>query len=200
VPSPDPPECEKKRGRPRSKQCHNAILDATAELLEERRYRDVSIEAIAERAGVGKQTIYKWWSSKATLAMEAYALRVMERIPAPDTGTIEGDLDFIMIRSCQVLTQGNMGSTITGLMADAQSDPVLLSEFRGVFIASRREMVAGVLRRATLRGELRADLDIPFAIDLLHGPLWYRMLLQRAPLDEAFALGIVRSLLPGMKA
>ncbi len=194
------PECEKKRGRPRSERCHNAILDATAELLEEKRYRDVSIEAIAERAGVGKQTIYKWWSSKATLAMEAYALRVMERIPAPDTGTIEGDLNFIMIRSCQVLSQGHMASTITGLMGDAQSDPVLLSEFRGVFIASRREMVSGVLRRALLRGELRADLDIQFVLDLFYGPLWYRMLLQRAPLDEAFALGVVRSLLPGMKA
>jgi AcrR family transcriptional regulator len=193
------PECDKKRGRPRSERCHNAILDATAELLEERRYRDVSIEAIAERAGVGKQTIYKWWSSKATLAMEAYALRVMERIPPPDTGTIEGDLNYIMIRSCQLLGQSHMGSTIAGLMADAQSDPVLLSEFRGVFIASRREMVTGVLRRAILRGEIREDLDIPFLLDLLYGPMWYRMLLQRAPLDEAFATGVVRSLLPGMK-
>jgi AcrR family transcriptional regulator len=186
-------------GRPRSERCHQAILDATADLLDERRYADVSIESIAERAGVVKATIYKWWSCKALLAMEAYAARTGERIPAPDTGTVERDMQLMLRRTCRVLSDGNIGQTVAGLIAEAQSDPKLAEPFRTTFIGSRRERMITILHRGIERGELREDLDVSATIDLLYGPLWYRLLLRHAPLSPSFADAVVQSVLPGIR-
>lgn len=175
------------------------MLEATADLLEERRYADVSIESIAERAGVVKATIYKWWSCKALLAMEAYAARTGERIPAPDTGSVERDMRVMLRRTCRVLSDGNIGQTVAGLIAEAQSDPKLAEPFRTTFIGSRREQMVSILRRGIARGELRDTLDVSATVDLLYGPLWYRLLLRHAPLSPGFADTIVASILPSIR-
>ena len=190
----------KPRGRPRSKECHQAILQATADLLEERRYAEVSIEAIAERAGVVKATIYKWWTCKALLAMEAYADRMSERIPAPDTGSVERDMRLMLRRTCRVLSQPSVGSTVAGIIAEAQSDPKLADPFRVTFIGARRERMATIVKRGIERGELRADIDVVATLDQLYGPLWYRLLLRHAPLSQAFADALVAGLLPGLRS
>lgn len=189
----------KARGRPRSRACHEAILGATADLLEERGYAEVSIEGIAERAGVVKATIYKWWPCKALLAMEAYADRMTERIPAPDTGSVERDMRTMMRRTCRVLSQPSVGSTVAGIIAAAQSDPKLAEPFRVTFIGARRERMATIVKRGIARGELRADVDVAATLDQLYGPLWYRLLLRHAPLSQGFADGVVAGLLPGLR-
>ena len=186
------------RGRPRSSTCHRAILAATSELLESRRYADVTMEGIAQRAGVAKQTLYKWWPSKAKLAMEAYSARTRRTIRLPDTGSFDEDLRTWLSRICRFLSRSNTGVTLAGLIAESQSDPELAEELRRTFVASRSALTAVLIERGIERGEVRADIDIPTTIDLLHGPMWYRLLLRHAPLDEAFACEIAARLLPGL--
>ncbi len=186
------------RGRPRSRVCHQAILAATMALLEEKRYVDVTMEGIAARAGVAKQTLYKWWPSKARLTMEAYAGGVASRIQPPDTGSAEADLRDLLWQTCSALGRGNMGPTLAGLIAEAQLDTELQRELRETFIAARRQVSTAILERGMARGELRPDLDVSLVIDLVFGPVWYRLLLRHAPLDQAFANQVIDTLMPGL--
>ena len=183
------------RGRPRSEDCRCAILEATADLLEERAYAGVSIEAIAERAGVSKQTIYEWWKSRASLAMQAYAERQLRRNPFPDTGNVREDLLSLMRQSCRLLRGGRFGETMAGFIAAAQSDAALAEEFRETYVQTRRKHVAEVLDRGVERGELPRGLARGFMMDLMFGPVWYRLLLRNAPLDDAFAEAVVDAVL-----
>lgn len=174
-------------GRPRSEHCRLAALEAAADLLEERPYPAVTIEGIAERAGVSKQTIYKWWGSRAALCMEAYSVRTAARFTEPSGGPVREQLTALLAETCRVLRQDNNGAIVAGFIAEAQADPELAAELRDVLIASRRRAVKAVLARGIEAGELRPDLDVSLAIDLMYGPVWYRLLLRSAPLDEAFA-------------
>lgn len=187
-------------GRPRSESCRLRALEATADLLEELPYREVTIEGIAERASCSKQTIYKWWRSRSTLCMEAYAERTLHRFTDPPEGPVRDKLVSILTQTCRILSQDNNGCIVAGFIAEAQSDPDLAREFRDVLIASRRKAVRATLARGVEDGELRADLDLSLTIDLLYGPIWYRLLLRNAPLDDAFAETVVNCLWPSMKA
>ncbi len=203
-----PPHCPEKpvrkseptrpRGRPRSTLCHHAILRATKELLGERRYSDVTMEGIAERAGVAKQTLYKWWPSKARLAMEAWTALANSKIRTPETGQASSDLLQLARDTCRVLSRTNIGQTVAGLIAEAQSDPELAVEFRETYIGARRRVAAGVLEAGIARGELRPDIDVQEVLDLMYGPIWYRLLLRNAPLDDRFARSLVAHLLPSL--
>ena len=81
----------KNRGRQRSEASEEAILTATLSLLKEKPLRDITVEAIARKAGVGKATIYKWWPSKAYVALDAFLRRMNRMVPTPDTGSVESD-------------------------------------------------------------------------------------------------------------
>jgi len=186
--------------RRRNQRSHQAILKAAAELLEEKGYGDVCIEAIAARAGVGKQTIYRWWSCKAAVIMEAFAAQAARNHPTPDTGSVRQDLYQIMRQMFTVLTQTTVGAALTGLIAETQIDPNLAEAFREQFIKSRRQVTRTVLERGIARGELRKDLNLELAIDGIYGPVWYRMLLKHAPLDDTFAEDLVNFLIVGIQA
>jgi AcrR family transcriptional regulator len=192
------PEAARPRGRPRSVACHQAILRATMELLREFRYADVTMEGIAARAGVCKQTLYNWWPSKARLAMESYLASAATRIPAPDTGSTEEDLRRLLSATCQALGRDelSLGELLAGLIADAQSDPELERELRETLVATRRSVAATILNRGMQRGELDPNLDLQLVLDLLYGPIWYRLLLRNAPLNRAFAHELVAHLMP----
>ena len=182
-------------GRPRSEACRCAILDAAADLLDELPYAKVTIESIAARAGVSKQTIYKWWKSRALLAMQAYAARQRRRNPEPHTGKVRTDLEAVVVQTCRLLRSGRYGETVAGFIAAAQSDAELAAEFRETYIGERRAIVTRILERGIRRKELRARLDVPLVIDLIYGPIWYRLLLRNAPLDDAFAIKVVDAVL-----
>jgi len=189
------------RGRPRSVVCHQAILRAAMELLCELRYAEVTMEGIAARAGVSKQTLYKWWPSKARLAMEAYAVTAATRIPAPDTGSTEEDLRRLLSSTCQTLgrEEPSLGPTLAGLIAEAQSDDELGRELRETLISARRRIATSILERGMARGEVDLALDLPLVLDMLYGPIWYRLLLRNAPLNRAFAHEIVAHLMPRLR-
>jgi len=198
-PDPDPAleaEVRPLRGRPRSEDSHGAILDAVLALLEGEGYRALTIESVARQAGVGKQTIYRWWKSKAELVLEAYANHAASKLPLPDKGSLRADLEWFFCSAFKRLTDIS-GPTMRGLMADAVYDPEFLEILREVLIAKRRAALSQVLERGRARGELKPDADLDVMIDLLYGALWYRLLLQHAKLDSRFAKQLIGSVLDG---
>src|SRR5579859_7045992 len=125
-------------GRRRSENSHRAILQATMEVLEETGYRAMTIEAIAARAGVGKKTIYRWWPSKASVALEALTAYIEAHVPFSDTGSLEGDLLAYFELAFPGL-RGKSGTVLSGLVAEAQLDPEFAREFQRTFIVPRKE-------------------------------------------------------------
>jgi AcrR family transcriptional regulator len=185
--------------RRRCPKAHQAILTAAAALLEEKGYTGVSIEAIAQRAGVGKQTIYRWWTCKAAVVMEAYATQAAKAVPQPNTGTVRTDLVQMLTHLSALLTQTTAGSAVIGLIAESQTDLKMAAAFRELFVAKRRAVTQAILQNGIDRGELRSTLNLDVAIDTIYGAVWYRLLLKHAPLDEAFAKDLVDQLLLGME-
>lgn len=184
--------------RRRDAQAHGAILAATVDLLERDGYKKLTIESIAERAGVGKQTIYRWWPNKAALVMEAFIAVGDERAPEPDTGQVRSDLEAILIPVFALNADYATGTARAnkGMMAEAQLDPA----FHDTYLALHRAWwgpLRNVLERGKQRGELRADADSGALIDMMLGASWYRVLLEHAPLDEAFARLLARTVVEG---
>lgn len=187
------------RGRPRSAASHEAILGATLELLREEGYAGLTIDGIAQRAGVGKQTIYRWWKGKPEVVLEAFATYASREIPLPDKGSVQADVDAFLATSFRKLNEG-AAPVVRGLMADAILDPQFGELLREVFIARRRAALKTLLQRGVERGEVAADADLELAIDMLFGPMWYRLLNRHAPLNRRFAAGLANSLMRGISA
>jgi AcrR family transcriptional regulator len=181
------------RGRPRSERSRVAILRAAGEHLRERGLRAMSIEGVAARAGVAKKTIYRWWPSKGTLALEAmYEEWSRARGLTPNTGTLVGDLRSRMRATARVLSSAQLGPTLGALIAEAQTDPKLALAYREHVLEPLREQIRVIFQRAVDRGEIRPDVDIEAAIDLVQGPLHLRLLHTHAPLDRHFADAVVQ--------
>jgi AcrR family transcriptional regulator len=188
------------RGRRRSERSHEAIIAATQRLLVERSYPELTIEGIAARAGVGKQTIYRWWPSKAALALEAY-LAGSEGVPLPAEGkTAREDVRALLGWLIAVLAQPIGGHVVAGLVADLQHDADLAEGFHLDVVPARRRPMLAALERASARGEIRADVDLGLAVDALHGAVFYRLLLSGEPLDDDFADHLAEQALAGLAA
>jgi AcrR family transcriptional regulator len=173
-------------GRPRSATAHTSILAAALTLLRQKGYRSVTIEGIAAEAGVGKQTIYRWWPSIAAVILEAFAQYTADRIEIPDSGNVQSDLQVFLSQAFGVLSRES-GQIVRGLMSEALLDPAFADAMRDIFIASRRSALREILTKGIERGELAPDADIELVIDLIYGPMWYRLLNNHAPLDVKFA-------------
>ncbi|WP_084535696.1 TetR/AcrR family transcriptional regulator [Nocardia yamanashiensis] len=173
-------------GRVRSQDAHDAVLAAAAELVEEIGYQRVTIEGVAQRAGVAKSTIYRWWKSKAELVMDAYRLTVEERMPEPDTGDVRADLIEFTTRLYGISAYPVRVKALRGLMAEAQLDAGFGTAFRA-WVDTRRAVVAGLLARGIERGELAADIDLDYTADQLFGVFWYRLLTERELAPEQAA-------------
>lgn len=187
------------RGRPRSEGSHEAILNAVLDLLKKEGYQGITIEGVARHAGVGKQTIYRWWRCRAEIVLEAYANHSASKVPVPDSGTVHTDLEIFLTTAFRRLNCVT-GSIARGLMADAVLDPEFGTILRDVFLVRRREALGTILSRGIARGELRADFDMEVMIDIIAGPMWYRLLAQHEKLDVAFARELVRLVFGGAAA
>ena len=185
------------KGRPRSAKSTAAILDATLRLLEDRPLRDTTIEAIAQEAGVGKATIYKWWPSKAHLALEAFLSRTERDVSIPDTGSARTDFEE-QLQSLQQFYQSKIGRLFCQFLAEGQIDPEFAAHFRDSFLSSRRKAVGVILERGMARGELAADLDRELALDLLYGPMFYRLLAGHAPVNGGEMAKVVAAVFDGI--
>lgn len=173
-------------GRPRSEHARKAILDATARLLETTALRNLAIESIAKEAGVGKATIYRWWPNKAAIVIDAFFQEVELRSAFEEAPTATEAIQHQVVRMVRAI-RGPTGRIAAQIIAEGQSDPGVLEHFRAVFLRQRRATATEIFRSGIANGEFHADLDIELAIDLIYGPIWYRLMVGHQPLDETFA-------------
>ena len=187
------------RGRPRSEKARKAVLDAAAELLLERGLSAVSMDAVAERAGVSKATIYRWWPTKETLALDALYTEWAAAAPDPrDTGSLRGDLLALLRPWAKLVGSRPYGRVVAALITEAQTDPVFAAEYRQRVVEPRRDQAREVFRRAIVRGEIPADTNTEVALDLVYGPLYHRLLHGHAPLDDRFVRDVVDMVISGV--
>lgn len=187
------------RGRPRCDERRASILAATLELARVRDFSTLTIEAVAERAGVSKLTIYKWWPSKAWLALDACRIPSERHVYITVTDSVEEDLRALVARTCRALSEAAYGSLFAGIVVCSQSDPLLAAQFRDVFISSRRQLGRDLLARGARERVFRKDLDSETILDLIYGPVWHRLLLKNGPLNEAYGRTIVDHILPSLR-
>ena len=187
------------RGRPRSEASRSAIIAAAKDLLRTIGLNRMSIEAVAEASGVSKTTIYRWWPSKGTLALDAYLEDMRAKVVAPDTG--DGGEDLRRHAKAVIgFYAGEEGRIFAQFMAEAQSDPHLAEAFRERFLSQRRATVKAIWRRGVARGDFRADIDADVAMDMIFAPIVYRLLAGHAPLVKSLADGLVDAALRGLAA
>jgi AcrR family transcriptional regulator len=186
------------RGRPRSERARNAIVEAAAELLLEQGLATVTMDAVAARAGVSKATIYRWWPTKETLAMDALYHEWSSVPAADDTGSLRGDLLKLLRPWARLAGRRPYGRVIAALLSETQTDPAFAREYRERFVRPRRDRGRAILRRAIERGELPADTRIEVALDLLYGPIYHRLLHGHAPLNDRFVRDVIDTVLDGI--
>ena len=163
-------------GRKRSEESRRAILTAAVELLAEHGYAALSIEGIAARSRTGKQTIYRWWPTKADVVLEALAGTADLYVPIPDTGSYPGDLRAFLDATFAMGRKPRVAEVLRVLMAQAQLDPAFGARFHAGFLQRRRDALGVVLERAEGRGELPRGLSRATIADLVFGVIWYRLL------------------------
>jgi AcrR family transcriptional regulator len=184
------------RGRPRDQRADRAILRAAIELMAAQGVRDLRMDDVADRARVGKATIYRRYHSKDELVTAAVSGLVSE-ITVPDTGSTRADLVALMHGAVEVYS-GSVEAAVMPSLIDAMSrDVELARSVREGFLEGRRAALREVLERGVERGDLRPDLDLELALDVLGGPLFYRLLVTGGPIDEQLADGVVELILRG---
>jgi AcrR family transcriptional regulator len=174
-------------GRPRSEASHQAIIRATLELLVETGYRSLTMEGVRARAGVGKATIYRRWSSKEELVRDAVVF-MHDDLEAPDTGSLRGDYEGMASLVRSAAQRAGAATLMPRLLGDAANDPELLAIFYDNLVAPRRAQMRAILERAVARGEIRDDVDIELIIDLFAGPVVYRLLITGGDLSQLHAV------------
>ncbi|HCT81058.1 MAG TPA: TetR family transcriptional regulator [Micromonosporaceae bacterium] len=181
----------------RNEKSRRAILDTTIELIAARSFAKVTIEAIAAAAGVGKQTIYRWWPSKGALAMDAINDRIGEATDFPDTGDIVIDLTRQMSEVVELLN-GEIGTIFRGIIAEAQSDPALGTAILDEIIEPRTRTCEVRLAKAVAGGQLRSDIPTRVMVELLYSPLYYRILFGTDPLTTEYIPELLEYLVSGI--
>jgi AcrR family transcriptional regulator len=169
----------------RSERSRQAILRAALELCREEGFAKTTMEGIARRAGVGKQTIYRWWPSKGAVVEEALNESIGDATVFPDTGDVIEDLRTQMRGVAKLFASPEFGPYGGGLIAAAQTDEALARSVVETMIRPRVDACRKRLQGARDSGQLRKDGDLDDIIELLYGPLYYRLLLHTRPITQA---------------
>lgn len=173
-------------GRSRSEPARIAILNATLNLLETHTLQQITIEAIAKEAGVGKATIYRWWPSKVAVVIDAFVQNHIVRTPMPKGGSCREAITAHIHRMVQQYG-GRGGRLVAQILAEGQSKPEVLREFRERFYYGRRAMVREVIEEGRRKGEFRTDMDSEFLMDMVYAPVYFRLIMGHLPLNQEFA-------------
>lgn len=179
----------------RSEQARQAILHAADDLLVEKGFAGVTMEGIAARAGVAKQTIYRWWKTKTDVLMDALLEDASEDLTPPDSGDLAVDLRDHLRRLAWFLSASDPGAVLRALLAQGQQNPAFAREFRSRYLDAQRRRDRMPLERAVERGRLPADLDLAAETDQLVGPLYYRVLVTGEPVGHDFTDRLVDAFL-----
>ncbi|MFF3858054.1 TetR/AcrR family transcriptional regulator [Streptomyces sp. NPDC002209] len=188
----------------RSDRSRRAILDAALALVGEVGYNKLTIEAIAARAGVGKQTIYRWWPSKAAVLLDASLALAGDAETEggwtgfPDTGDLAADLKLVLRATVDQFNDEKYEAPVRALTAAGATDPELGKRFTEQLLEPQLALYEARLRAAREAGQLAADVDLRLTVEMLVGPLTYRWLMQTGPLTHAFTDGLVDRVLGGV--
>jgi AcrR family transcriptional regulator len=172
-------------GRPRSEPARKAILRSTLQLLAEKGFSDLTIEDVADHAGVGKTTVYRWWPNKGALIADAFASSTTRKLRFPDTGSVVTDMSQQMRQLIKIF-RGPRGRIVSAMIAAGQADRELIAAFRERFLLPRRQEAYATLRRGVQRGELPEDMDPDLVLDSLYGPIYMRFLIRHDGLTPDF--------------
>jgi AcrR family transcriptional regulator len=186
------------RGRPRSEKAKAAILSAAAAILEKQGVREMTVDAVAARASVSKATIYRWWRSKAELALDAFVADMRPRLLLRDTGSFAGDLRALARAIVRAYGRPPLGPALAALIGEAQADPAFGTAIREHVVTPLREISLEIPRRAVERGELPEETPLNLVLDMLVGPIYFRLLLRTGPLDRRYADALVDLLLAAL--
>ncbi|MGC0415762.1 TetR/AcrR family transcriptional regulator [Embleya sp. AB8] len=162
----------------------SAIRGAVFEELASVGYGRMSIEAVARRAGVGKTAVYRRWPAKLDMVVDLILAVAVQDLPAPDTGSLRGDLRLLLTEAARALRHPLAAQIIPDLLAEAARNPEITGKLDSVLHGTQRRIGTAVLRAATERGELPPNLDVELALDLIVGPLYWRLAVTRAPLTD----------------
>ena len=186
---------EQHKGRPRSDKVHRAILDAARELLIRDGYTRLRLEHVAEKAGVGKATIYPRWASKDELA-QARLADLAAPVAIEETGDTREEMLQAVLAPMRSMTETNFGPVIRALLSQIANNPALGDPFRATVVQARRDEVARMIARGIERGDLCPDADPDIAAELLVGPVYFRLMFG-GELDRDFAEKIVDNVMRG---
>lgn len=183
-------ELRRTPGRPRSIEADAAILEATIELFADTGYEGLTVEGVAARAGVSKATVYRRYPGKVELVVAACRAYADVHRELPDSGSLRGDVRVLVENLVTMLTATPVGRVMPMLVADRARVPELDAQQRGV-VREKRDRYLAAVEHAAARGELRPGVDPELVVDACVGPVFYRFLVSRAPLDRDFVDGLV---------
>jgi AcrR family transcriptional regulator len=184
--------------RTRDEAARGRVLASARQLVSELGPHVVTVDEIASAAGVGKQTIYRWWPSKSAVIMDAL-IELTDPVPTEFPDSAYEAIQLQMRRVARMFSSRN-GELIRELVADAQGDPAVAKEFRDRFFAHRRARGAATIAKGIADGELRADLDVGDALDILYSPLWLRLLIGHGATSQKAADRFLAMAWPGLRA
>jgi AcrR family transcriptional regulator len=182
----------------RTEQVRDKVLAAAGQLMLEGGLAAATMEAIAARAGVSKRTLYKYWPSRGAVALEGFMRSADPWSSLPGNATAAESLEALVAASARLFSETPAGPLMRSLVADAQSQDEVATALREQWLQPRRAAAGDLIRKAVDDGEFRADLDVEVVLDLLFGPVYYRLLLGHETLDTAFAVASVRQLVAGL--
>ena len=187
-----------KRGRPRSEKAKQAILKAARELLDQAGPTRLTVEGVAQRAGVGKPTIYRYWSNAQELAMAVFMDRDQSD-PAVDHAPESISDLYALIRETVRRLDSKRGRQMALMLASAEQDSELFKAFSNRVILDGRKQGAKILKSAIKQGEIAPDTDVDLSLDLIFGIIFLRLLLDHAPLGDDLADRAVSSVIKAAK-
>jgi len=169
------------------RETRRRVIAATVELIDRIGYRSVTIDAIARASGVSKSTIYRHWSSREAVVLDAFTSDTDQSTEVADTGDAIADLRTFLLKLAFRLNVHGAGLIMTGLISHALDDPEFAQSFRTKVIEARRDAFLQILRRGQSRGQIRKDVDLRSVVDALYGSIHHRLLMTGEPIDEPFA-------------
>lgn len=192
-------ESSKKRGRPRSETSKKSILNAVNRLLLVTSVKELSIEAIAKKAGVGKTTIYRWWPNKVAVALDALINQLGATPALPSSATTSESVENQLERFMRLL-KGKNGKVLIEIMAEAQSSEETLTLFYENFMLQHEETLANLIEEGKDNGEFRKDVSTALAVDMIYGSIVYRLMSGAETLDQDFTDNLPQEALNILKA
>lgn len=175
----------------RSETAREAVIQAADDLLVAKGYAGVTMEGIAKAAGVAKQTVYRWWSSKADVLMDVFLEDAAFQLDPPDLGSLEADLRQHLSATARFLTTDDAGAVFRALIGQSQHDPQLADTFRARYLREQQARDQIPIARAVQRGRLPAGVDVARLAEQLVAPLYYRVIVTGEVVDDGFIEWIV---------